>query len=125
MREYYKVKKEYNEKNGTNVNNGTKGLTIASQDEIWFVYFFLGFTIGLHSFNFNDFWSEGNIVSTSYLIVSVLFIFTPLWRRVYRTHMADKAKMRRKYAIYYYIFFYSLQLLYLIRQIGYLIKTHL
>ena len=93
-----------------NVIDRTGRSHVASQDEIWFVYFFLGFTLGLCSFSFNDFWSRGNFLEIGYFIVSILFIFTPLWRKVYKTHMEDKASLRKKYAVYYYIIIYSLHL---------------
>lgn len=101
-----------------------KNLNIASQDEIWFVYLFLGFSLGLYSFNLSEFWSRGNFLEIGYFIISILFLFTPLWRKVYRTHMADQAKLRRKPAIYFYLLIYSLQFIFLIRQIGYLIKVY-
>jgi len=93
-------------------------------DHVHFFYFFSGVSIGMYSSNYKDFWSLASYWQLAILLINIVFVFTPWWKKIYDYNMAGKFKMLSiRDSKRCYIFIYLMNAVFLISQIGALIKS--
>lgn len=85
----------------------------------WF-YFFNCASIFIYSISFSNFWKQANYFQLVVLAINIVFIFTPLWKKIFNYNMTTNKKVSTRL----YIFLYVMQTIFLVSQIGAFIKTY-
>ncbi len=72
-------------------------------NNIHFFYLFVGISAGLTTLNLSNFGRQISYVHLLILVVNVVFLSTPLWRKIFVIHMEGSARINRRQSILMYL----------------------
>lgn len=92
-------------------------------NNIHFFYLFIGLSTGFTTLNLSNFGKQISYIQLVILIVNIVFLFTPLWKKIFSIHMKGNARINRRQSILMYLVVYIAMGVSLISQITAIMKS--